>query len=558
MTQFHFNFDPNAFNQFKTPRKPKMKPGKAHLTALVITLALAILIDYVTLPAWNLHSPSTVMLVVFLLVVFGISDFVLSGKWALIQKCCVFGAGFLFTAMLLLVFLGSELLNAEKYRDQIEIKDVSDFSSQFQAISTDRIPVVDQQTASLLGDKQIGKQAGLGSQYQIDPTYTLISSDQHLYRVSPLEYRDFIKWFQNNGTGIPGFIQVNVNDPNDVDMVMLQEGIKYSPSAWFNQNLFRHIRFRYRTELLSDYSFELDDEGHPYWVVSVVAPEIGYYGGLSAQGVIIVDPITGEMNKYTMDEIPAWVDRVQPAELAWKQIDNWGYYVHGFFNTLFGQKDMIQTTDGYNFVNIDGQTYVFSGLTSVAADHSINGFALINLRTKEASYIKVGGADEVSAMASAEGQVQHLNYRATFPILLNIADEPTYFISLKDYEGLVKMYSFIDVTDYSIVGIGETMQTAHDDYLRKLKTANKQISGEVAEMKTVTGTVAAIASAVQEGTTHYYLTLENDAHLYVLSLDVSAELTLTQPGQNVKIEYLDTVSNTVAGSGFDNLEMDYE
>ena len=173
-------------------------------------------------------------------------------------------------------------------------------------------------------------------------------------------------------------------------MVMLQEGIKYSPSAWFNQNLFRHIRFRYRTEPLSDYSFELDDEGYPYWVVSVVAPEIGYYGGLSAQGVIIVDPITGEMNKYGMDDILSWVDRVQPAELAGSRSTTGAITVHGFFNTLFGQKDMIQTTDGYNFVNIEGQTYVF-GLTSVAADHSINGFALINLRTKEASYIKVGG-----------------------------------------------------------------------------------------------------------------------------------------------------------------------
>ncbi|WP_373117368.1 CvpA family protein [Holdemania massiliensis] len=558
MTQFHFNFDPNSFQQFKTSRKPKMKPGKAHVTALIITLVLALVIDYVTLPAWNLHSPSTVMLVIFLLVIYGISDFILVGKWGLLQKLCAFAAGFLFVAMLILMFLGSELLNAEKYRDQIAIKDVSDFSSQFQAISMERIPVVDQQTAALLGDKQIGKQAGLGSQYQIDQTYTLISSDQHLYRVSPLEYRDFIKWFQNNGSGIPGFIQVNVTDPNDVDMVMLEKGIKYSPSAWFNQNLFRHIRFRYRTELLSDYSFELDDDGYPYWVVSVVAPEIGYYGGLSAQGVIIVDPITGEMNKYNMDEIPAWVDRVQPAELAWNQIDNWGYYVHGFFNTLFGQKDMIQTTDGYNFVNIDGQTYVFSGLTSVAADHSINGFALINLRTKEASYIKVGGADEVSAMASAEGQVQHLNYRATFPILLNVANEPTYFISLKDSEGLVKMYSFVDVNDYSIVGIGETMQTAHDDYLRKLKNANKQISADVAENKTVTGIVMTMASAVQEGTTHYYITLENDPHLYVLSLDISAELPLTQPGQRVSIEYLDTVGSTVAGSHFDNLEMDYE
>ena len=107
MTQFHFNFDPNSFSPFKTSRKPKMKPAKAHLTAGIITPLLALAIDYVTLSAWNLHSPSTVMLVVFLLIVLGISDFVLSGKAALIQKLCAFAAGFLFIAMLLLMFLGA-------------------------------------------------------------------------------------------------------------------------------------------------------------------------------------------------------------------------------------------------------------------------------------------------------------------------------------------------------------------------------------------------------------------------------------------------------------------
>ena len=554
MTQF--NFDPNSFNQFQN-RTPKVKGNKAHLIAFVLTLVIAIVIDYTSLPAWNLHSQSTVMLLIFLIAVFGISDFLLSMKWSMIQKCCVALGIFLFVAMTVLSVMGSEFLNAEKYRNQIKITDVTDFDDQFQAISIDRIPVVDRQTAAILGDKQIGKQAGLGSQFQIDPTYTLISSDQHLYRVSPLEHRDFIKWFQNYKSGIPGFIKVNVTDPNDVDLVMMEEGIKYSPSGRFNQNLFRHIRFKYRTELLSDYSFELDDEGKPFWVVSVVAPEIGYYGGLSAQGVIIVDPVSGEMNKYDMDNIPDWVDRVQPAELAWQQIDNWGYYVHGYFNTLFGQKDMIQTTEGYNYVNIDGQTYVFSGLTSVAADRSINGFALINLRTKEASYVKVGGADEVSAMASAEGQVQHLKYRATFPILLNVADEPTYFISLKDSEGLVKMYSFVDVVDYSIVGIGETMGKAHEDYIRKLKSANKAQDARSAQNVTVKGTVASVSQAVLEGTTQYYITLENDPHLFILPLEISPELTLTQPGQQVSITYLDIDEKTVIGSDFDNLVLNY-
>ena len=555
MTQF--NFDPNAFSGQFGQRTPKMKGKKAHLIAFILTLIIAILIDYTTLPAWNLHSQSTVMLLIFLIAVFGFSDFLLTMKWSAIQKVCLAMGVFLFAAMTILSVLGSEILNAEKYRDQIKITDVADFDSQFQAISIDRIPVVDRQTAAILGDKQIGKQAGLGSQFQIDPTYTLISSDQHLYRVSPLEHRDFIKWFQNYRNGIPGFVKVNVTDPNDVDLVMLPEGIKYSPSGRFNQNLFRHIRFKYRTELLSDYSFELDDEGNPFWVVSVVAPEIGYYGGMSAQGVIIVDPISGDMNKYDMDNIPEWVDRVQPAELAWAQIDNWGYYVHGYFNTLFGQKDMIQTTDGYNYVNIDGQTYVFSGLTSVASDRSINGFALINLRTKEASYIKVGGADERSAMASAEGQVQHLNYRATFPILLNVANEPTYFISLKDSEGLVKMYSFVDVVDYSIVGIGETMEKAHEDYIRKLKDANKAQDQETAETVTVKGTVTSVAQAVLEGTTQYYITLENDPHLFILPLDVSPELALTQAGDSVEIKYLDLDEKTVLGSEFDNMNMDY-
>ena len=263
------------------------------------------------------------------------------------------------------------------------------------------------------------------------------------------------------------------------------------------------------------------------------------------------------MQKYGMDDIPAWIDRVQPTEIAWSQIDNWGYYVNGIINTFFGQKDMIQTTDGYNYINIDGQTHIFSGLTSVGADQSINGFALINLRDKTASYIKVGGADEYSAMASAEGQVQHLGYRATFPVLLSVNGRPTYFVSLKDGEQLVKMYAFVDVSDYSIVGVGETVDKAYSDHLKKLKGANKVDENDTSVVKTISGTISSIDVAINEGNSIYYMQIENQKQLFILPISLSSELPLSKVGDSVEIEYLDADESIVVGNTFDNLGYDY-
>ena len=298
--------------------------------------------------------------------------------------------------------------------------------------------------------------------------------------------------------------------------------------------------------------------GNPFWVISVVEPEIGWFGGLDATAVIVVDPHTGEMVKYVEEEIPSWIDRVQPTEIAWAQIDNWGYYVNGLFNTFFGQKDMLQTTDGYNYVNIDTDTYIFSGLTSVGADQSISGFALINLRTKEASYIKVGGANEYSAMSSAEGQVQHLGYRATFPILLNVGSEATYFVSLKDAEELVKMYSFVNVSDYSIVGVGETVSKAYSDYVKKLAQAGKDTLSQTSSLKEVTGTVSLITTAILDGTSWYYITLENSDQLYLASVELSNELPLTKENDMIKIRFVESENNAVTLEFFDNTQLDFQ
>ena len=451
--------------------------------------------------------------------------------------------------------LSSEMLNASKFREQIEIEEV-EFSKDFTSIGLNRIPVVDKETAQQLGDKQIGTIQGLGSQYYVDPEYTLVSSNEQIFRVSPLQYREFFKWLQNRNDGIPGFVQVNVTNPTDVKLITLNEGMIYSPSAFFSQDLQRHVRFKYRTKILSDYSFEIDDSGKPFWVISVIEPEISVFGGLNAKGAIIVDPIDGDTQYYDIADVPDWVDRVQPTEIAWSQIDNWGYYINGFINTLFNQKDMLQTTDGYNYVSIDGQTHVFSGLTSVGSDRSIVGFALINLRNREATFYRVGGADEYSAMSSAEGQVQDLGYRSTFPVLLNVSSVPTYFVSLKDQEGLVKMYSFVAVSNYAAVGVGVSVAEAQREYMAKLKEVG-MIVDDQETYKTLNMTVASVHTAIVNGSTTYYLTFDEDIRLFVIPLSVSLEVVFASEGDQVQLSFFETDGNIIVVDEFDHLSIDY-
>ena len=541
--------------------RPKTSPNPdnpliAQVKALGAVIAIAWVADYLLLPAYNIHSLETLFLFAVYFGLYAFLSFSFSGRIVQTAKLAVGAIGAIILLTIVASFLGSEWLNAEKFRDQITIT-TQPFSSDFDAVTFDKIPLVDYETATQLGDKQLGKVQGLGSQFDINPDYTLITANDKIYRVSPLEYQDLYKWFQNRDAGIPGYVKVNVNDLNDVKLIELSEGITYSPSAYFHEDLMRHVRFRYRTEILSDYSFEIDESGHPYYVISVIEPKVGFFSGWDAVGVIVVDAVSGQTAKYAIDEIPSWVDRVQPTDLAWYQIDNWGYYVNGFFNTLFGRKDVIQTTDGYNFVIIDGQTHVYSGMTSVGSDRSIVGFALINLKTKAATYYQVGGADEYSAMSSAQGQVQDLGYSATFPVLLNYEGVPTYFMSLKDNEGLIKQYALVSVTDYSVVGVGTSLDLAKANYFNRLIEVGILEAPSVTT-RVIDDTIERIVSAIVNGQSTYYLTLVNDSRLFVVDVNVSPEIVLSQAGDRIQLTIPDDASLTpVQAVAFDNLNYDY-
>jgi hypothetical protein len=542
---------------FNPAQKPTTtSPLVAQLKALGLVGVIAAIADYVLLPAYNIHSLETLFLVAVYLGLYTFFSVTFSGRFLRSATLAIGGIGIILAFTLIASFLGSEWLNAERFRDQIAVTSET-FSEDFDLVTFDKVPLVDYQTAAQLGDKQLGKVQGLGSQYNINADYTLVTAMDKIYRVSPLEYQDLYKWFQNRTTGIPGYVRVNVNDLNDVKLIELNQGIRYAPSAFFQEDLMRHVRFAYRTEILSDFSFEIDETGHPYYVISVIEPKIGFFSGWDAVGVIIVDAVSGDMTKYAIEDVPMWVDRVQPTDLAWYQIDNWGYYVNGFFNTLFGRKDVIQTTEGYNHVVIEGQLHVYSGMTSVGSDRSTVGFSLINLRTKAATYYQVGGADETSAMSSAQGQVQDLGYSATFPVLLNFEGVPSYFMSLKDNEGLIKQYALVSVTDYSVVGVGTSVEATKTAYRQRLVEVGLLEAPQITST-TLEVTITRIASAIVNGQSTYYVTVAEDPRLFVVDVNLSPEIVLSQVGDTVRLTFkTDALGATIDVLVFDNLAYDY-
>lgn len=467
--------------------------------------------------------------------------------------------------LLLLIYLGYQvsslpLFLSQQYRNLIGDIETKEFEQEIPEMDLKKIPTVDEAYARRLGDKKLGEDVGLGSQVYVGD-YTLISIKDSLYWVAPLEHIDIIKWFTNR-EGTPGYIMVSATDAQDVRLVQEDSkgnpiNLKYLPSAYFNQDIRRKVYFEGNMfSRLTDYSFELDDSGRPYWVVTTYTKKVGIHGGSDATGVVVVDAQTGETNKYSVEDAPKWIDRIQPQSFVINQINDWGWYKNGFMNTLFAKKDIIQTTPGTNYMFIDGEWYFYTGMTSSGSDESTVGFMLSNTRTKETTFYKIAGATETAAMKSAEGKVQHLGYEASFPVLLNIENEPTYFTTLKDNQGLVKQYAFVNVKDYSKVGTGETLDEARTNYAKLVfGTQGSLLDSSLGEHKTIEATIERIGTSQTDGNTYYTILLKEHPELLLMgSGTISAELPISYEGDPVKIEYIDGKNKTKTIVTFDNLK----
>jgi len=455
-------------------------------------------------------------------------------------------------AILLIVnIFSSVLFNMNSYKDQMPEPENRVFSSDMQAIDIAQLPVVDSSLAALLADKKLGEKPALGSQVTLgEPTIQKVN--EKLVWVVPLLHSGFFKWISNLG-GTPGYILVSATNPRDVTYVE-NHPIKYQPNAYFLDNLERHTRFSGGLFTgLTDYSFEINDEGKPYWVVTTYKNLVGL-SLPEADGVIIIDAGTGESVKYSINDVPKWVDRVQPVDFVMTQIANRGNYIHGIFN--FSNKDKFQTSEGNAIVYNSGRCYLYTGLTSVGADESATGFMMIDMVTKKPYRYQISGATEYAAQQSAEGKVQNLHYKASFPLITNVDGQPTYFMTLKDDAGLIKQYAFVSIVDYTSVGAGETIGNAMTNYRSIMKnTSGSSEIGTSDQQQALQGTIDRISSETISGSTVYSMILkEHPDKIFTAVADISPELSLTREGDTVKLSYVKSERTVINIATFDNLK----
>ena len=419
-----------------------------------------------------------------------------------------------------------------------------DFSSEIAEVAYDRIPMLDKDSAEKLGDRKLGELSDMVSQFEVSEDYTQINYHGRPVRVTPLRYGDIIKWFNNRSAGLPAYLIIDMVDQS-VDVVRLDEGMKYTTAEHFSRNLYRHLRFQYPTFMFEEPVFEIDENGTPYWVCAKKEKTIGLFGGTDNNGAVLVNAVTGESEYLT--EPPEWVDHVYSAELIIEQYDYYGMYHNGFINSILGQRDVTVTTDGYNYIAEGDDVYLYTGVTSVGGDESNVGFLLSNQRTKETKYYPCAGATEYSAMDSAEGQVQNLRYTATFPLLLNVAEQPTYFMALKDASELVKMYAMVNVNQYQIVATGATVAECESNYRQMLRQSNLISDDQTGidqpvetDRRSLEGVIAEIRSAVVDGNSIYFLrfTGETDFTVRMSAADVPYA-PLLNVGDRVRVWYYD-------------------
>jgi len=537
---------------------PKKKTLSRIFMSILVTLVIAAIYFYVSLPAINLHNPEFYSFLSICLLLYIVIAMILlgydTGKASITLKDYIAFAKsqcklvvIMFLALAALFVLGQvismPIFRSNAYHNLLEVN-TGDFSKDVEQVSYNEIPMLDESSARRLGDRKLGELADMVSQFEVSNDYVQINYKNRPVRVSSLTYGDFFKWFNNRAEGLPAYVLVDMVT-QEVQVVRMSNlnltGIRYSPSEYFSRDLTRALRFRYPTFMFRSAHLEIDDQGQPWWVCPRETRTIGLFGGADIIGAVLMNASTGECVYYDVKDVPTWVDRVYTAGLITQQYNYYGTYVNGFINSIIGQRNVTVTTDGYNYIAMNDDVYMYTGITSVSSDQSNIGFLLSNQRTKETTFYSAPGAIETSAQGSAQGVVQDLGYTSTFPLLLNIAGQPTYFMSLKDSSDLVKMYAMVNVSQYQLVATGTTVAKCESEYIALLaqngidtsgmenqlpSTAQTEVSGEVAEIRT----------AVMDGNSYYFIRLKDSNLFYSILASKNQQVVILNVGDFVTMQ----------------------
>ena len=551
------------------PEAPKGSNLKRVIISLILTLIIGAIAYYAMLPALNFKAIELYiyigMLIVAYIGIYGIAskayfrpEYMEYAKnnvkipiVLILVLVAVVGVGYL---------TGASLFRAKDYAELIDVKE-GNFAEEVAEVDFQSVPRLDKDSSNMIATRALGELSDYVSQFVVNSYYsTQINYKGTPVRVQSLDYGDVFKWLKNTKEGIPAYIIVDMTTQK-AEAVRLEEGMKYSPAEHFNEYLIRHVRFKYPSLILGEASFEIDETGRPFWIVPVLDKTIGLFGGTDVIGAIIVDSINGDTtlvstaldgetklptDKFVTDKEFQWLDQVYSASIVNQQYNYYGKYNNGFWNSIIGQENVKITSSGYNYLALNDDVYMYTGVTSISSDQSIIGFILINQRTKEAVYYQQAGALEETARTSAQGKVQQYGYQATFPILLNVSGEPTYFMALKDSSQLVKMYAMVNVEQSTIVGVGSSLAECTENYAAELQKNGVNVDVDVdsmgeededntpqVETVDVTGKVQEIRSVITGGETYFYIKLQDNTTYYKVAVKDAEKIVILNVGDSI-------------------------
>lgn len=520
---------------------------KIEFKSMLVSIILVLIIYYFYTPALNIHAIEFWIFIIVALCIYGASTSysTLLGKKFKPEKVGYLGAAvaLIVAGILVTDLFTSKIFHASRYASRIEVENVKFNNKTLHEVDFSKTPIIDRKSTVKLGDKVMGEIPEYVSQFEVSNDYTQISYKNSVYRVTPLEYASFFKYLTNSKNGIPAYITVNSTN-GKAEIVKLKDlglnGMKYVPSAILNHNLNRKLQLSYPTSIFGSPSFEVDEKGHP-WYVCTTYTYFGVSNKKKVTGAVLFDPITGKSKKYDKDKVPKWVDRVYPEELIMTEIDENGSLQDGFFNSVLGQKNVTVTSEGYNYLEKDGDIWIYSGITSANKDSSNLGFVLSNLRTHQTLRFSCSGANEKAAMKSAEGEVKNYGYDATFPLLVNVGGHPVYLISLKDSGGLIKQYAMVDAKDYQKVSVYSADSVKNLELLKKSFLSSQTITEESnAETKKKDITIANVQILNVDGKSKLFIVdTEGKKYKAVITSENENTLVFLKAGETIHIRYIE-------------------
>lgn len=524
----------------------------------IVSIVIAVYLNWLFTPAWTFKSQGFWWYWIVVIAEFTLIQFLVekkNGDWEhKVSKKIGIGCLGVTLLTMLLMFFSSELMHAREYSNLVQVED-GNFATDIPQVCEDsKMITLDMQTAQQLGSRVIGSLPNI-SRYSVNEEYNLTKYNGEYYRVTPLEYADGWKALTNSSEGLPAYVVVNATE-NKADILNLEKNIRYSPNAFGSYNLKRHLRNEYKTYIFGDFQFEIDDKNNPYYIVPVMEANIGLFGGKTVSSFLVVDAVNGKSEEYLPEELPPWVNHAYSlSNLMGLASYHYGYK-NGFWNYVIFENDILKLSynykdnseedeeadesidnfDGYSSILINGEINFLTGLVSTGEDESMVGFITANPRTGKIKFYNCVGAEEGTAQKSAESLVQNFGYSASYPIVVNVEGQETYFMTLKDKTLNNKAFAFVNVREYNKAVQSENFDEALKLYKQKIAIDTKNASEEKEETLKE-GKIVELYQAIKSGNTNYFFRLEGDEMLYVSSIEINSKQVKMKIGDTVEVTY---------------------